>query len=254
MATWANRRKFTYASFVCIVLIVVVGLPIFFTTYHRPTCSDGIRNGDEQGIDCGGSCQRLCQSAYLSPAIPWVKYEKVVEGRYNVAAYIVNPNTNGAALNVPYTFTLYDAEGILITEAAGVTSLSPHRNTVAFVGAVDTGKRIPARVTFEFTKAPLWQKAGDTVSDLAISNKKYTEDASGSSLTATIRNTSLYAYQKVYVFAVLLDSDGNVVGFSRTLIDRIDPGTSQVAPFTWPSSHDGRFTTIEILPIVPPRV
>ncbi|MCR9251421.1 MAG: T9SS type A sorting domain-containing protein [bacterium] len=28
----------------------------------EPTCSDGIQNGDETGIDCGGSCPNSCQS------------------------------------------------------------------------------------------------------------------------------------------------------------------------------------------------
>ena len=27
---------------------------------HCPTCSDGVYNGDEGGVDCGGSCTKKC--------------------------------------------------------------------------------------------------------------------------------------------------------------------------------------------------
>jgi hypothetical protein len=211
-------------------------------------------NGDEIGVDCGGSCVKLCQAAFLPPSVLWTKFEKVAPGFYNVASYIVNPNTNGAAVNVPYRFMLYDDRGVLITTAEGVTTLPAHRNMLAFIGAVSTQKRIPAKVVFEFTGVPVWKNSHDTLDGLAITDKKYSEDATGAVLEVSLENRSLTPYENVYVFAILHDAEGNTIGFSRTHIDVVNPGGTEIAPFTWPVSREGKVTTIEVLPLVPPVI
>ena len=98
MASWSSRRRSPYGSIVVLVIILFIGVPAFYLFYKAPTCFDNKRNGDELGTDCGGSCVKLCQSAFLPPRVEWggAKVEKVVNGLYNVAAYIVNPNVNGA--------------------------------------------------------------------------------------------------------------------------------------------------------------
>ncbi|MEZ4738205.1 MAG: lamin tail domain-containing protein [Flavobacteriales bacterium] len=57
-----------------------------------PTCSDGIQNGDEEGIDCGGSCPLSCEAAALQQG-PGVGIHAVVHP---------NPN-NGEQLFISLT-------------------------------------------------------------------------------------------------------------------------------------------------------
>src|SRR3989344_8605923 len=125
MSSWSFRRRLLYGGSVLLVIAIIVFTTVFSFFYKPPTCFDGARNGNEQDIDCGGSCVKLCQSDFLPPKISWggAKFEKVAEGLYNLASYITNPNTNGAAINVPYKFSLYDSRGILITESAGFITL-----------------------------------------------------------------------------------------------------------------------------------
>lgn len=255
MSSWSSKRKFQYGFAVIIVLIIVIGIPLFLLFYKSPTCNDGIMNGDETGIDCGGSCVLLCQNSFLSPYIAWggAKFEQVAPGLYNIASYIVNKNINGSAVNVPYKISLYDDKGILITERTGYVTLYAHRNSLAFEPAVQTGKRIPSKATFEFLKAPVWFKSHDTLEQLKIVDKKYLEDDKNSSLEVTLENTSLYPYKDVIVSAVLSDSNGNIIGFSRTNIDSIEANNGkEIAGFTWPVSRKGEVKTIEILPIITP--
>lgn len=257
MASWSSRRKFTFSSIIIIGLIVIIGVPAFFYFYKAPTCMDRIMNGDETGIDCGGSCVRLCQSSFLAPQIVWggAKFEKVAEGLYNVAALIENKNVNGAALNVPYKIALFDAEGILITEQKGTVTLYAHRNSLAFNPAVNVGKRTPVKATFEFLQAPIWFKSHDALDKLAIVDKKYTEDTTSSSLEVVIENRGLLPYQDINVSVILSDPNGNAIGFSRTTIDSIAPKSGrEVAPFTWPISRNGAVTSIEVVPIILPTV
>ena len=250
MSSWSQRRKFTYVSIILVVGVGLVAIPVFFFFYKAPTCFDGIQNGNEQGVDCGGSCQRLCASSFLSPDIAWTRFEQVAPGLYNEAAYIINPNISGEARNVPYHIALYDDQGVLITDTAGVVTLPPHRNTLAFKGAVSVGKRTPAQGLFEFTAAPNWHKRDDPLSAVQVINKDYKEDANGSSLSVTIGNGSVYPINNVAVYAVLYDKDGNALGFSRTIVDSIPAGGTTIAPFTWPSTHQGKVISIEVLPVI----
>ena len=257
MATWSSRRKtFIALSLLFFILAVIAGV-YFLIFYKAPTCFDRIQNGDETGVDCGGSCMKLCQSAFLSAKIEWGggKFEKVAEGLYNVASYIINPNTSGAALNVPYRFALFDSKGILITERQGSISLPAHRNTLAFQAALNTGKRIPAKATFEFLAPPVWFKSHDALSDIAIVDKKYVEDSKekSSSLEVTLENKSLYPYKNITVAAVLYDIDANAIGFSQTQIDAIGAnGGREIAPFTWPYDRQNKVVSIEALPSATP--
>ena len=248
MATWSSKRKFIYGgSIVAVVLVIIFG--VFFSIFYKaPTCTDGMRNGGEQDVDCGGKCVKLCQSAFLPVKIKWGggKYEKIADGLYNVASYVINPNTGGAAVNVPYKFILYDEAGILITEKRGVVTLPAHRNALAFEPAVNVGQRNLSKVIFEFIKQPEWFKSHDSLNGLAVLDKKYTEEENNSSLEVVLENRNLLPYNKITISAVLYDSQDNAIGFSRTKIDAIESQESVSVSFTWPSSRHGKVTSIEI--------
>ncbi len=249
MSSWSKRRKTLYTTFIAIVVVGFIIVPGFYFFYKAPTCNDRIKNGNEQDIDCGGLCERLCQSAFLAPSLAWTRFEEVAPSMYNLAAYIVNPNTTAEARNVPYHIILYDDRGVIITDTKGVVTLPPHRNTIAFQGAVNVGKRIPARAFFGFTNAPNWYKQSDQLSAISVGEKKYTEDEAGSSLTVSLKNNSVYSLINISVYTVLYDKDGNALGFSKTVLDEIPPQSSVIAPFTWPINRQGKVISIEVLPV-----
>ncbi len=260
MASWATKRRWSYISIISIVIIVLIVIPGFFTFYKAPTCFDGIPNQGEQGVDCGGPCQVLCQTAFIPAKVIWADSEMVAPGTYNEAAYIENPNINGAAVDVPYTFSMFDEQGVLISNNSGTVTIPANRNTLAFVGSVKTGTRVPAKngVTFKFNTPPKWVKAYDTLGDIVIKTPTFHANSDpalgdvGTTLQAPIGNNNLKPYNNVTVFAVLLDNNGNHVGFSKTLIDTIPPGGQVIAPFTWPYSFAGNAVAEEILPVIDP--
>ena len=258
MASWATKRKVTYAFIVVVAALVIIILPAFKILYKAPTCSDGVQNQGEQGIDCGGPCRTLCQSSFLAPSIIWADAQHVTGGLYNLAAYIENPNITGAAVGAPYEFSVFDSQGILIVQKYGVIDIPANRNTLAFIGAVDMGNRIPAKggVTFQFTQIPLWQKAHDTLAVLDYPTPQYAEDSTSvtqsSSLQVAMTNKSLLALKGLTIYAILKDINNNEIDFSKTTIDGIAPGATAVAPFTWPYSHKGAVVSEEILPVQAP--
>jgi len=249
MNSWSKRRRLIYASIILAVIAVAVVIPAVIYFYTPPTCFDGKRNGSEQGLDCGGACVRLCQDFLLAADIAWTRIEEVAPGLYNAAAYIINPNADSEAIDVPYRMVLFDSKGMLILEDEGFVTLPPRRNTLAFKTAIKSANRSPSKVLFEFTEAPKWHKRTDPLATLSVENRDYAEDKEGSSLNVTLANNGLETLRNVTVFAVLYDKDGNTLGFSRTIIDEISGKGTAVAPFTWPIDRNGEVISIEVLPV-----
>ena len=249
MDSWSQRRRVIYAAIFGVAIVAVVTMIYLIFFYQKPSCFDNVRNGGEAGVDCGGACSNLCQNAFVSPNVAWSRFEKVAPGMYNVATYIINPNVDGEAMDVPYRMVLYDRLGQLITKVEGEVTLPPHRNTLAFKGAVPVGQSIPERVLFEFMGKPVWLTKKDGLSTLEISDKNYTETESESSLSIRLKNSGQEGLRSLTVGVVLYDREGNVRGFSKTSVDEIPALSSVVTPFTWLSTRNGQVVSIEVLPV-----
>lgn len=251
MATWASRRKTFYATLFIAGALLLFGIPLFLAFYNPPTCFDGLQNGRETGVDCDGKCARICPAQFLSPIVSWSRSNKIADGIYNLGAYIENPNIDAAASPVPYIFRLYDSRGLPIIERKGVTYIPPHKNILVFENAVVTKERIPARITFEFTKEIPWEKTVSGIEYLVVTDRKLDESGKPR-LEAEIHNKNVEAFTDIDVFAVLYDINENVVAFSKTKIDRLSPNQKERVVFTWPLSFTTGVTKIEVIPTVNP--
>jgi hypothetical protein len=251
MASWSGKRKIVYALLALVALVVAIGLPSWKLFYVAPSCTDHTQNGDEQGIDCGGSCTKVCSSEFLSlPSASWVRFREVAPKTYNVAAYVVNPNPKAGASSVPYTLTLLDSQGISLLEKHGTFDVPPGRNTLIFEGPLVMKDQQPIRAIVDFDHDPEWFVLSDTLSAVSVVDKSYTDATTSSALSVTVRNSAALPVKPFYVYAILKDADGTVVDFSKTIVDGLAPGESAIAPFTWTTGHAGQVISIEVL-IVP---
>ena len=250
-SNWSKHRKRWYAIITITIIVLAVGVPSFFTFYKAPTCFDGKQNGGEGGVDCGGSCQKLCSSSFVPvPPANWVRMKEVAPGVINVAAYVVNPNPRGTAKNVPYKIDFLDSQGITLDTVTGTLTLPPGRNTLAFQSGIKTGAREIARAVFKLTGNPDWYLGDDPLSMLETSNKDYVDNQDGvSSLEVTFTNKSSNPITNFSVYAILKDKDDNVIDFSKTIVDEVSPHSTAIAPFTWPTTHAGKVISIEVLPV-----
>jgi hypothetical protein len=250
MAAWATRRKLFYVTCTLLLFVLVIVVPAVSKFYKAPTCADAILNQGEEGIDCGGPCPKLCATHFLPPRIVWSRASNIAPGVNNVAAYIINPNNDGIAKSVPYVFSLYDSQGILIIEKKGFIDIPPHKNVIAFEPGLLTDQRVPTRTTFEFSEPPLWQKSDDIDDHIDVSDTDLTQDEEGTALTAKLTNTTILNYKDVVVYAVLYDDEDNSVAFSRTKIDSLPNGAEAQASFTWPQKFTGTIARKEIITVV----
>lgn len=250
MATWSGRRKFLFGFIFIILAIAAIGVPAFLHFYTPPSCTDKTQNGDELGVDCGGSCTKLCSSSFIQiPGASWVRFREVAPQTYSIAAYIVNPNPRAAVDDVPYKITFYDKDGFDLRTINGTFSLTPGRSIVVFRTGVKITDQKPTRAVIEYPQSPDWYLANDKLINLSITDKRYKEDKNGSYLDVILKNDGNAPLSDLTIYAILKDADSNVIDFSQTIVDRIAPMSSAVAPFTWPASHNGEVISIEVVSV-----
>ena len=252
--TWAARRRIII---VCIV-IAFLGSIVYWhelpNIFKAPTCSDGIQNGDETGIDCGGTmCSTMCTADITLPTVLWVRSFPVTPDVFNAAAYIQNKN-DAATRAIPYEFRLYDSKSILIARRDGVAIVPPLGNYMIVEPGIQTGSATVASTTFDFSATPAtWERVPDSEGKLRVSTSNSLLDVSGSipKLSATVTNPSPTV--KLYnttVAAVLYDADDNAVNVSRTVIPVLGPQASTPVVFTWPQTLGVPIVRSELLPII----
>ncbi len=246
MATWSNRRKYGYLFIFVAALVLLFGVPSFFIFYKAPTCFDGVQNGGETGIDCGGGCVKLCPADFAPPRVLWSYAVQVLPGVYNALAYVQNPNPSVQASSLPYDMRIYDDQGLLIAERTGSAFIPAGQKFAVFEGGIDAGRRVPARTTFEFTSLPNWTPG-------AMSSKLHTDSVDlvqGPSPKAevVVRNESAgSSFSNIDTFIILYDKDDNRVSFSKTVIDSIAAGGTVIKTFTWPQAFPTNIVRTEVL-------
>ncbi|MFA5841177.1 MAG: hypothetical protein WC847_02820 [Candidatus Paceibacterota bacterium] len=250
--TWALKRQFFYIAILVAFFSILAFLLIYPSLTKAPTCNDLKQNGDETGIDSGGSCLNADPAKVDAVSILWARAFKVVPGRYNAVAYLVNHNKNAAVGKINYRFRFADANNIYIGKREGSTFIPAGGNFAVFEPGIDIGNSIPVYVTFEFTQTPQWvQVPQDKIDQLKVlvSNIQLVDETFSPKLSATIKNTSLFLIPNVDVIALLYDAQGNAVSASRTYLDQLNPLQVSDINFTWPEPLPGVVVAKEIIPL-----
>ncbi|MEN9649059.1 MAG: hypothetical protein RL094_26 [Candidatus Parcubacteria bacterium] len=254
MISWAAKRQLAYATLVLVVLLIVIGLPVYFIYIQKqPTCFDKIKNQNEQGVDCGGVCQRACMEQVIPlPITMWSRAFKVSGGTYNLAAYVQNANVDYTSEPTRYLFRVYDSENVLIGIREGITSVPPTKSFPIFEQAFNTGERVPAKVFFEFTRGMVWKKYAGVKPEIEVIDERFVGTTTASSsmprLEAALSNKTVNTYRNIEVVTIVYDIDGNAMAASRTYVD-ILPGKQQVPIlFTWPEPFKSEVSKVEVIP------
>jgi hypothetical protein len=255
---WSTTHKVKIIGTLILIIIAISSVIIYFKyIQHDPTCTDGIKNQDERGIDCGGVCKLMCV-ADVKPLIPlWTRPLKITGDVYSVVSYIENQNIGNGVKKVPYELRLYDDKNILVSQPIkGETFIGPNDRTAIFETAIKVGNRIPKTAFLKFLQQPEFIRInerfndqnlvaeGDVLSDLETSPK----------IAAVVRNKTIETFKSIPVVAIVYDSEGNALAASQTFIDEIGPEESVNVYFSWPEPFSGAAARREIIPRINPFI
>lgn len=250
--TWAGKRQLLYSSVVILIAAFILFLIIRPYINKAPTCFDGKQNGEEAGVDCGGTCQIACTFEVDQVSIRWARTFEVVPGRYNAVAYLENHNEDRVVNSISYRFRFADKDNVYIGKREGVAYIPPSGKFAIFEPAIDLGNSVPVYTDFEFTQNPTWiNVSGQKVDQLKVlvSDIKLENEDTSPKLSAVVKNNSLVQIPDVNVVAILYDEKGDAVNVSKTYLKELNGEESATINFTWPQAFDRTVVQKEIIPV-----
>jgi hypothetical protein len=248
---WALKRQIIIVSIVLSVLGIIGTIILYPKLNPPPTCTDGKQNGKEQGVDCGGSCTRICPFATNDVVVKWARAFPVTDEVWNAVAYIENPNVTAAARQVPYEFRFYDDKLTFIVRREGVAYIAPNGTSAIFEGGINVGSRPPQYTEFKFLADPVWESIDPRNTDIKIfpKDQKLENADTRPRFQATVTNTSqLFAVQDIDLIAIMYGADGNALAVSQTSLEGLAQTESANVYFTWQKPFTAPVTRTEILP------
>jgi len=247
--SWGTSRRNTILFVVALVIFVPGGVISFLVFYEPANCFDSKQNGSETGIDCGGSCQLLCTTQVTKPVVLWERPFRIMDGTYNLLAYIENPNPTAYVRNASYVFKMYNEDNVPIGERPGVVSIAPKSVRPIIEANVQTFEQTPARVTFEFVGDLVYEQTQPKESLVIIKDEFIENEATSPRIKAKIQNISLNTLSKIDVVVLVYDVFDNVLGTSSTFVDSLTSEEVRDIVFTWPQSFADDVARIELIPL-----
>jgi len=250
--SWAARRRFIILLIVGAIVVAFLATVLISTFYKTPSCTDGVQNQSETGIDCGGSCLYLCVAEVQLPTILFTKALTNSAGRTDVVALIENKNATAAAKNVPYTITLYGSEQEILRVIDGTIDLPPNTRVPVYLAGAVSGQEVTSAFLEIVASAPQWFTL---VTDPRIVPTVVSVARSGSTqaprVETVITNPSTTELANVRLVVLIEDAEKGVIAASETIVPALPAQGKASAVFTWNSAFVGVPASIAVMPVIP---
>jgi hypothetical protein len=207
-----------------------------------PTCTDGIQNGAEDGLDCGAAaCGVLCPAAVLPLEVGPARILKAGTG-YDVLVYLENPNPLYGASRVEYVLTVTDAAGAPVALRRGVTYVNPTQPRYMLFPLTGISM-IPANAELQITPATVQWSAltVDAKGDIqfGVHGERFVPSSSSLYFEAAVLNRSQFTFDTVDVTVLIFDERGEVVSANTTVQRTLAAGEERAFRMEWPFAVPG---------------
>jgi Mg-chelatase subunit ChlD len=232
---WAFWRRVQYGvGFFALVAVVIGGTyRVYF--YSPGDCFDNNMNRDERGVDCGGSCVRICASDTLPPIVLWAESFNITGNQFNAVAYIENVNSVASAPLMKYTFEFFNGTQ-KVGERSGETVLPPSSIYPIFEGRITLDTDAVTSTILTIEPIDVWVPATLGRGQFKTSNLNLSGADVRPRLDVTIENTELTSASNIEIVATLFNEAGQPITASQTFIDALPGRSVKDIVFTWPNS------------------
>jgi len=246
-----RRQKKVVFGAIYGALFVGVAYLVYLPFKPPETCSDGKRNQNETGNDCGGVCGACVVEPILSDLVvtesAWVLGGKGNE--YDVVAKISNPNNDYGASSVPYTFRVIDVSGAVLMEKTGTSFILPKEEKYIVEMSIPISGT-PSRVDVTLGKVG-WEKFAGYKEKPAIDvyNRSFARVTSGvgfGQAKGLVVNNSPFDFTNLGIVVVLRDGTGKVVALQKTEQDTLRSGEQRDFTLLWPDFFPGDVEKVEV--------
>jgi hypothetical protein len=211
--------------FLAIIAAIVYG--VFGNALRpTPTCFDNRRNQGESDVDCGGPCQ-ACEVKSLRPIEVISKTVFHAGSGIGYAFELVNPNSGWAATEIPYQVILQDAFGGNTRAYSGVTFAYAGELKYVVQPFLPENFRNVASMQVELGQ-PVWKQGSDFEKpNVDAQDVRTAKNGTQLTVTGKLVNQLSITYDAPVVSAVVFNIRGDIIGASRTQLERLGPLETQ---------------------------
>ncbi|TSC52481.1 MAG: Uncharacterized protein LiPW41_251 [Parcubacteria group bacterium LiPW_41] len=224
-------------SLIYLVFLVFIGIVVWgFFSKQPPTCTDGKRNQNETGIDCGGTCVS-CDLKDIQP-VEFLGYSvmPLKSGRVSLLVHVKNPNETHHASPFSYTIRLFDENDIEREVFYGDASLVAGSD--GYILENKTTYSDPKRVEFEMGDANWKLKESFLAPELVIQETSTTVDKNVVRVKGTIENKSSFGVENIHIIAILGGEYNEDVFASEMILTRMAAFRKEQFSVAFPSDPE----------------
>jgi hypothetical protein len=220
-----------------LAIILAIAWPLYRAVNPAATCTDGLQNGGEEGVDCGAlACGVLCAPSVKPLEIAPVELIENADGSWDALAIIENPNGRYGASRVDWVLPVVDGAGKVVASRRGRTYANPAVEQYLVVPLLKPDGT-PASASLQVDPAQVqWGAvAGDAPSvQFAVRGDTITLASQSARFEATVVNKSDYDFDRVDVVVFLLDASGATVAAGSTVVGTLRAGGDRGITVLWP--------------------
>jgi len=240
------QKKQFKISLVYLLILVIIGLGVYLLIKPKlSTCSDGIQNQGEAGIDCGGPCSLCPWQLQEDLEINLIQAIKTQNNYVDLVAEVKNPNRDFGAESFSYIFNLYDFQENLIFSKKGVSYILPQETKYIIEQKVLINSKI-YRIELK-TDNITWQKLVNYEEpELLIRGQNFNQSEDFTGVIGTLENRSDYDFNAINIWTILLDKESNILGAGKIELKTILSKENRYFEISWPFSILGQVEKVNI--------
>jgi len=260
---WRQKRRAIFTIPIVLVILGVIFLIIYPYLNPAPTCFDGKLNGNEFGIDCGGSCQKVCNSKVLPLKVLTVRAIETETDLYDLVAMVQNDNqgreVNGSEFNIE--FKVYDKAGALVQTLTATSSLPIGKTFPVIIQNVplklsQSGNSVSQVIANTSFSTTTWMDVPTDFSHsfFTVQAQQFDQVKNNiSQLGITIKNLTKAQFRQIPILVTLKNKEGNFIAVNSTILPSIAPNGTANVYFTWRTPLSIPDPQITVYPIVTPN-
>ncbi len=260
--SWRNRRKKAFIFGISLILLSLIFYKIYPYLNPAPTCFDGKLNGDEAGLDCGGSCELSCHSEIYPVEVKFSRAIKTEENLYDVVAIIQNRNSNKDIRDnkINYTFSIYDKAGSIIKKINGMSDMPVGQTFPVIIQNVqldleNSGNNISKIDTDIYFNSDEWIKVDPVFANnfFTVKSTNFEKNKNNiSQLTIVLKNITKANFRNIPIRITLEDEKGNFIAVNETILKEISSLSEATISFSWRNVLPISDPKINVYPIISP--
>lgn len=224
----SRTQKQVLIGGIYIVVALLIGGGIIYAKY-RPTCNDGKKDGQEEGVDCGTlACGKACEAPIqaLQPD-PVPSMVGSLNGDWDGYVKIYNPNANYGVADATYQLFIGGEPGPI----THFYMLPGQTKLVVFTAVkVLGGPAVEGAI-----KSVEWEKVSSRVDNpFLVTRETYTSGVANTTYEAVINNNSNFDFDTVDVGVVVFNSAGTLIATSTTNLQTVLSHTDRSIKVSWP--------------------